>query len=255
MSDVYRYNLKVSELGITNHLIYDVVNFYAQTGIFCDVFCLDSKYENIRGADLDLFIKNRHGKFNYFMIQSKVMNFEGKYLGISGWGPNAQYNKLIKAAHDGKLKAFPLYLLYNGDSINSTQGDSDFGLSIIEATRLSNFRLNQHKNKDNRRLNFNMLYQDMNPYFILFCGFDVPFELPSPIEGNRIFNDYPYQQVVQNWDDILGDDFNEDNGDKPGSNNKQDQEIIQLIRNEGLAKYRIIIEDSTDKDYYQLIKR
>ena len=73
MSDVYRYNLKVSELGITNHLIYDVVNFYAQTGIFCDVFCLDSKYENIRGADLDLFIKNRHGKFNYFMISIVII--------------------------------------------------------------------------------------------------------------------------------------------------------------------------------------
>src|SRR5690554_3066452 len=112
MSDVFSYKLKVSEIGITNHLIFEITKNHTGFGSACEVYCYHAKNEKQRGADVDLFIQNTDGTYQHYMLQAKVMDFRGYYNDISKWNPNAQFLTLIKKAK--KEKALALYLLYNG---------------------------------------------------------------------------------------------------------------------------------------------
>ena len=212
MSDVFRYGLSVSEIGITKHLIYDIISFYNHLGVGLEAYAKPARDEKQRGADIDLFIQNSLGNYHHYMLQSKVMDFDGRYQDIRNFSPNAQFFRLIQAAQNEN--ALPLYLLYNGNTSNSSQGDLNFGASIIHASVIRDIRTNQIGLSTVPRITFNQLFQaGMEPYQVLFCkGSNV---LPKPPEKSKdeIFTGYPYKQItpiVAEQVDIVNDDSNYD---------------------------------------------
>ncbi len=179
ISDVYSFqNMRVSEIGITNDLIYRFLQYYRNYPGFCDVYINHSYDEKTRGADIDLLIFNSVGVGSRYYIQSKVMNFEGKFKDIKKWNPmnTPQFQKLINWSSNPGHAGTPLYLLYSGMTINSNLGNSNNGLSIIDANIIRNFRYNQfYKNTHptTSSLTFNILYNlGIDPFHVLFCSDD-----------------------------------------------------------------------------------
>ena len=212
ISQVYAFKLKVAEIGITNHLVFDIISFYSHNLQNCEVYVQHAKNENLSGADIDLFIQQKKGNYLFFKLQAKVMNNDGKYAGIAKWGPTAQYNKLIKSAR--KQKALPYYILYNGRSRNSIKGKARHGVSLVQAIRIKKYRLNQNRfgyKRNEHRLTFDLLHGlGMKPYSWLFCGDFKPM-------GNHyhsrdeIFTEYPYTNVYDDNKVDLSDRQGEEN--------------------------------------------
>lgn len=199
LSSVFSYGLKQSELGVTFWLIHDLVNFYAKKGHPIDAWINQASNEQIKGADLDLYIQDPKGYFTLFRLQAKMMNHKGRYYDISKWSSNAQYNKLIK--HSRKEGAVPLYLLYNGYTINSGSGSPSYGYSITSAEVIKQYRLTQHKKKLTKtpKITFDDIFNKMEPFEVLFCqellGKSLPrlLSLDPKYQATLFDNDSPKQ--------------------------------------------------------------
>ena len=235
MSDVFRYGLKISEIGVTNHLIFDITNFYQGFNKSCEVYSWHAPNEKVRGADIDLFIQNKNGTYQFYMLQAKIMTYRGNYMDIKKWSPNAQFIKLINAAN--QESALPLYLFYNGSTNNSYKGNQDFGISIVEAVKIRNYRLNQHKTKyinTKITLDFDTLFNlNMQPFHNLFCNGIKGVSLPSSIKEDDIYLGKPYHKISiinVEKDDLHDKDF--ENFENSG-----------IIKDKNLAPYRIIIKN------------
>ncbi len=181
VSRLYSYQgMRLSEIGVTNDLIFRIVDFYAGYPGTCDVYVNHARLEKHRGADIDLTIFDAAGKGARFCIQSKIMNSKGLFYDIKKWNTRgAQYVKLINWAIS--QKAMPLYLLYCGTTPASTRGSADYGLSIIDANVISNYRRQQSVASQLPNttgiprpaipdLSFDMLFPlGMDPFQVLFC--------------------------------------------------------------------------------------
>ncbi|MBL0049673.1 MAG: hypothetical protein IPP32_16440 [Bacteroidetes bacterium] len=189
--------------------------------------------ESIRGADIDLFIEdNGTGRYHFFMLQAKIMNYEGKYKDIKNWSVNAQFYKLLRASNSEG--AFPLYLLYNGGSVNSNLGNSQFGLSIVEATVIRNIRVSQRRNWRNPLITFNQLQAfNMKPFHVLFCQIPKEYKLPETIDGNAIYKGYPY---INKGEGIEKEER------KSEFEEKKDSDSIMIIKSKNLAPFRIVLK-------------
>jgi hypothetical protein len=234
LSDVFRYQLPAAEIGITNHFIYDITEFYSGFGILCEVYKLHAKHEKYRGADIDLFIQNPKGAYQHYMLQAKVMDYKGYYNDIPKWSSSAQFVTLVKAAK--KENALSLYLLYNGLTRKSTLSNKNLGLSIIEANEIRKFRLNQRRNgyvHGQHSLFFDLLYHLMQPYSNLFCKGKNNIDLPPSKNYIEIFTEFPYIRIFPIANQIDEDnDYIENFG-----------QIEQTIRNRHLAPIRIILKN------------
>lgn len=240
LTDVFSYKLKGSELGITNDLIYRIVKFYNGRPLNCEVFAFNEKVnEKVRGADIDLFIEiNNSGNYYHFMLQAKIMNYTGRYYDIENWSIDSQYDRLIY--HANIEKAFPLYLLYNGRTVNSNiTNNNDLGLSIVNANEIRRIKIRQINLPITPRITFNQLINHgMRNFHVLFC--DIPDEyIPTrTVKATEIFKGYPYIKIDQNNDlDTTVEFDNED---------LNDNNAINIIKDRHLAQYRIII-NSTEK--------
>jgi hypothetical protein len=239
LSDVFRYSLKSSELGITNDLVYRIVSFYGRfQPQYCEVYIFNERiHENRRGADIDLFIEdNGSGNFHFFMLQAKIMNYKGRYKDIRNWSPHAQFNTLINSA--STEGAYPLYLLYNGKTGNSNIGNTNWGLSIVEASQIRNLRLSQSTSTRIPRVTFNQLHsRGMNPFNVLFCNLPSKYKLSS-IPGKNIYKGYPYVQINRTPDQNLSE-----KGEEESNEDKHiDVEGLKIIKDKNLALFRIIIK-------------
>ena len=239
MSKVFMYNLKVSEIGLTNHLVFDITNFYASFPSKCEVYSLHAINEHIRGADIDLFIQNSSGSYQYYMIQAKVMDYRGYYNDIAKWNPKSQFLKLIKGAK--KENALPLYLLYNGSTKNSLNGEGKYGTSVVAAGEINKFRTNQRKVgyiHGQNKLYFDLIYQYMEPYQNLFCNGLEGIDLPPNKKENEIYTGFPYRKIQKNTDvNPLSEDGKNDYLEK-----------LSIIKEKGLAPIRIIIKDNFENE-------
>lgn len=191
LSDVFKYDLKGSEIGITNDLVYRIIKFYSIYPGNCEVYIFNENInEKVRGADIDLFIQKGNSNFySYFMLQAKLLNNNGKYPEIDKWSPKAQYNTLIAAAK--KEKAVPLYLLYNGYSNNSNLGNNDYGLSIVNANIIKANRFNHQSKTRSSKLSFNDVFSSMKSFHELFC---IPISNSTEIQSyGDIYKSGPYE--------------------------------------------------------------
>ena len=237
LSRVFSYQLRASELGFTNDLVFKIIDFYEHSYGKCEVLTKHSDDEVKRGADIELCIFNGVD-FDCFLIQSKIMKFNGIYTDIRKFDPqnrqDNQYQKLIRTAKDEDK--FPLYLLYNGDSINSCHGwhcansrythSFKLGYTIIGAKTIRKNRVKkfyQNPARDSRIRNKDICCE-MNPLHYLFCpGFKTGYDLPPGKTYQEIYKDYPYRKVFgsinprrnSNVNNLQNDSNRTDNTRKP----------------------------------------
>ncbi len=240
LTDVFRFELKAAELGFTNDLVFRITKFYNGRPQSCEVYIFnDNVNENIRGADIDLFIEDGNtGLYYFYMLQAKIMNWQGRFRDIKRWSRNAQYLTLLRAARIES--AMPLYLFYNGKTLNSTLGRPEYGLSIIDAEEIRALRASQRSNPSAPMVTFNQLIpRGMLPFDSLFCYSDQP---PyCDIQSNRI----PYEKIYRGYPYKKINITNTDTGDvKTDTNNN----ISSDNQNEKyISRNRIIISSFKHK--------
>jgi len=236
ISRVYQYSgMRVSEVGLTNHLVFDIVDFSSRNNDIVEVFAWHSEKESIQGADIDLFIEQPGGGFQFYMLQAKVMNQKGRYSGIARWNTYAQYYKLIRAA--GHKNAIPLYLLYNGATERSQLGAVEYGMAIAHARSICDFRKRQYDDDDNRKLFFDLLMQEalLKPFSDLFCQKGAPpFGTGPLLNLKEIHRGFPYRKVENSKRAERQQQQSEEN-------EKELQEQEDSANRKGLAPCRIII--------------
>lgn len=173
-TDVFRYNLKVSEVGITNHLIYHITSHYGGTGQAYEAWALHSQHENTIGADIEIFVERSDGRYFHYLIQAKVMSSNGRYDHINHWSPNSQIERLIISAR--RKYAHPLYLLYNGNTLHYNQLLPEHGMTLVSADLIKEFRQNQRINQPEGnlpRVTFSSFPENSHiPYFEIYCSDD-----------------------------------------------------------------------------------
>lgn len=147
LSDVFRYELSFSELGMTDHFILDLVRFSNRVGsATIKAYKTSWPVETAYGNDIDLFVGDGTGQYIWYALQAKVMSHEGEFndLKIKVRGELHQWHKLL--LHERLFGSQAFYLLYVGKSktnfpsLRPTHGDctgvapiGDYGLSLVKA--------------------------------------------------------------------------------------------------------------------------
>lgn len=237
LTDVFSFGLRAAELGVTNDLIYQIARFYRWYPSLGEVYAVHGRDEDLRGADVDLFIFDGLG-YHHFMIQAKIMDCSGRYLDIKKHGSRAQFIKLIQAAKNEA--AYPLYLLFNGNTPASTSGKRHHGCAIVPADTIRAFRWGQRKTLGKARtprISFSDLSGSMKPFHYLFCpGCPIDFELPKKKSRAQIYTGFPYVNLSERITNTQGpesefEDYSPD--------------ATAIIKERRLATYRIIVNDPT----------
>ena len=147
LSDVFRYELSFSELGMTDHFILDLARFTHRSGsASVRVYKTSWPVETAFGNDIDLFVGDGTGDYYWYALQAKVMSHEGEFndLKVKVKGELHQWHKLL--LHERLFGSQAFYLLYVGKSKTNfpstrpTKEDchgvapiGDYGLSLVKA--------------------------------------------------------------------------------------------------------------------------
>lgn len=240
LTEAFSFGLGFSELGVTDHLVIDMARYASKTGDkSIEIYKTTWKTESIYGNDLDLFVENQHGTYNWYVLQAKVMSHNGAFkdLNYNHNAPIQQWDKLLK--HESKYGSKSYYLLYSGRSkINPTtskptRGDclgfptlEDLALGIVETKTIKHIRNNVLRP-------YGMLYfkhvfpNEIDSLRMIFCCRN---SLPDTREYSRGKIDTGgYKKIYYKGDFVL---------DQRGSHD--DHDIDDSGKNE-LATYRIII--------------
>lgn len=245
LSRVFGYNLKASELGFTNDLVFRITDFYNTLPNPCEVYIINEGVnEAVRGADMDLLIEDGNtGGYDHFMLQAKMMDFNGRYYDIKRWSRNAQFYKIIRnATLEG---AVPLYLFYNGLTPNSNLGDIHWGLSIINANEIRKIRLAQRHLLRAPLITFNQLHTlNLRKFNVLFCTIPEDFKKKSkPKKKDQIYTGYPYTKI-----DLYSKNFRRNKKREREISKEESQEISNIVKEKRLAPVRIIINSKPNKN-------
>ena len=180
LSDVFNHGLSFSELGLTDHFVLHIAKINRSLGLTdAEIYKATWKRESIYGNDLDLFIQNSSGTFNWYALQAKVMNSNGEYTDLKQKNViKQQWHKLQDHESSYGSKAF--YLLYNG-MFNSTMGNvvlkrgdcvgvppiDELGLGIVDVNDICSLRVSMTPSQP---IHFNQLCPDyMDSIRKLFC--------------------------------------------------------------------------------------
>ncbi|UFH31633.1 hypothetical protein LNP04_16935 [Chryseobacterium sp. C-71] len=155
LSRVFKYRLSFSEIGLTDLLILSLVEYSNASGDnSIEIYKLPWTVESVYGNDIDLFIQNDAGTYNWYALQAKVMAFNGAFKDLKFNRKEAfqQWDKLL--LHEKKFGSKTFYLLYCGESLrplsaNPTRLDcigipsiNELGLGIVETNIISDIRSN-----------------------------------------------------------------------------------------------------------------
>lgn len=245
LTDVFMYNLNFSELGLTDHLLHHIIrysNLSRQQDI--EIYKMPWTVESVYGNDIDLFIQNSSGTFNWYALQAKVMSPNGAFSDIKIKPiPVQQWDKLL--SHEAKFGSKTFYLLYCGQSrrppnTNPTRPDcigvpsiEEYGAAIVETNTIKSIRtikLTRYAN---------LYFRDVFPDNIdslrkLFCCAG---NLPTTYKQfNREEISADGYQKVYITDNNIKDDISEDNSQE--GNLK-----------EGFAPIRIVITNRENGSY------
>ena len=117
LSDVFRFRLSFSELGMTDHFILDLARFSHQTrSATIKVNKTSWPVETAFGNDIDLFVGDGTGQYDWYALQANVISHEGEFndLKIKVKGEFHQWLKLL--LHERLFGSQAFYLLYVGKS-------------------------------------------------------------------------------------------------------------------------------------------
>lgn len=207
ISRVYDYDLRISELGITNYLIFIIIDFYRN--IMDEVRVWHARNERVTGADILLIIEHPNNICKSHLIQAKKISKSGKYKGIKRWQDNQQYMNLINYA--GNLRAYPYFLLYNSEH-NCQLNDPTYGMAICRAEWIRDKRFMQFNlpgNGQTPMIQINNILNDneLFPFHYLFCNVQSNSAYPDPAQMNcnivnQLLETGRYRQVTGgNYDD------------------------------------------------------
>lgn len=245
LSDVFTYNLKFSELGLTDHLLHHLASYSKYIGSNnIEIYKLPWSVESIYGNDIDLFIQNKLGTFNWYALQAKVMSPNGAFTDIRIKPKSTQqWDKLLN--HERTFGSKTYYLLYCGESRRPpkkmpTRADclgiptvQDYGTTIVETKDIKHIRtsvLSTHAN-----LYFNDVFPNHTDTLRkLFCCVDSLPKTGSQFSRSQI-STKGYQKIY--FDDSVQED----------QNNENDQSL-----EDGFAPVRIIIS-SINNDFNNAI--
>lgn len=240
LSDVFRYQLKASELGFTNDLVFKITDYFGGRSSNCQVYAIHARKEVLRGADIDLFIFNGIS-YDHYMIQAKILDHTGRYLDIGVYRSGAQFMKLISAA--AAESAFPLYLLFNGLTPNSAKGNAEYGCSIVEAETIKTYRQNQRRklpSGPHPRIRFDDVQSELIPLHHIFCRDCVTaFKLPPGKFEEQIYTGFPYSKISREF---------QFEGSLIEAGSGTEKEALLSIEEMHLAATRIIIRDDSFLD-------
>lgn len=154
LSEVFDYGLSFSELGMTDLFVLDLVRFSQQgasSKLQVEVYKTSWPVERLFGNDIDLFVGDGTGQYDWYALQAKVMSHNGAFkdLKIKKSGKMHQWHKLLLHEHLFGSQAF--YLLYIGKSKTNfptasptstdCQGQAsiaEYGLTLVKALDIMN---------------------------------------------------------------------------------------------------------------------
>lgn len=156
LTGVFSNRLGFSEVGLTDHLVFSIVaysNISGQQDV--EIYKTTWPIESVYGNDIDLFVQNNSGTFNWYALQAKVMSYNGAFrdLNYDQAAPRQQWEKLLD--HEAIFNSKTYYLLYSGQSllrpptVGPTRADclgippiQELGVGIVETSVISNLRTN-----------------------------------------------------------------------------------------------------------------
>ena len=118
LTEVFDYRLSFSEIGLTDHLLLELARHSRITrDRSIEIYKMPWTVESIYGNDIDLFIQNSAGTYNWYALQAKVMSFNGAFkdLKFNTRATTQQWDKLL--LHETKFGSKTYYLLYCGKSL------------------------------------------------------------------------------------------------------------------------------------------
>lgn len=150
LSRFFSYRLSMSEIGITDFFVLELIDFSTTNNInkVVEVYKTSWKMESQYGNDIDLYIECEDGLFSYYALQAKVMSYNGAYKDLKN-KKAPQWGKLLE--HESKFNSKTYYLFYNGDpnirpyngqiTTNDCKGTPDItelGMGIVETSVVKN---------------------------------------------------------------------------------------------------------------------
>ncbi len=153
LSEVFSYELSFSELGLTDHFVLALVRYSQLYGTQqVKVYKTSWPVEKPFGNDIDLFVQDATGNYDWYALQAKVMAHDGVFNDLKVKKPGTveeQWHKLL--LHEYLFGSQAFYLLYAGKSktnfpaVASTWSDcqgmasvEDFGLTLVKALDIMN---------------------------------------------------------------------------------------------------------------------
>lgn len=153
MTEIFSYRLTFSEIGLTDHFLLDLAR-YSRISKHnnLEIYKMPWTVESVYGNDIDLFIQNNLGTFNWYALQAKVMSFNGAFKDLK-YKPSSkfqQWDKLL--SHETTFGSKTYYLLYCGKFLSTpntltTRNDCiglssmhELGLSIVETQVVKSIR-------------------------------------------------------------------------------------------------------------------
>ena len=153
LSEVFDYELSFSELGMTDLFVLDLVRFSQQVAPFqVEVYKTSWPVEKPYGNDIDLFVQDATGQYDWYALQAKVMSHEGVFNDLKVKKPGTieeQWHKLL--LHEYLFGSQAFYLLYVGESKTNfpktppTYSDcrgrapiAEYGLTLVKALDIMN---------------------------------------------------------------------------------------------------------------------
>lgn len=242
LTEVFSYRLSFSEIGLTDHLMLDLARCSRMTGNnTVEIYKMPWTVETIYGNDIDLFIQNNTGTFNWYALQAKVMAFNGAFkdLKFNRLATSQQWDKLL--LHETTFGSKTYYLLYSGQSLRPPTGSpirpdcigipsiDELGLGIVETQVIQSIRTTIIRPA--QQLFFRHVFpNDIDSIRKLFCCSG---SLPQTTKQfNRADIDTSgYQKIYFNNNDKIED---------------TDEEIEKNNLKEGFAPIRIIV--TTEKN-------
>lgn len=233
LTEVFDSGLSFSELGLTDHLVLDIVRHSNLTGLQdVEIYKVGWNIESVYGNDLDLFIQNSSGLYDYYALQAKVLSSNGAYKDLKEKPiqvNNQQWDKLLD--HETTFGSKSYYLLYNGkyDNTNFTLTRKDcigiptideLGLGIVETKTIKSIRSTMTPYSN---LYFNHLCPDhMDSIRKLFCCPSNLSKSKKQFDRKEIVTD-GYQRIYRN--------------------EKTQDDQIETKLQEGFAPIRMIIKN------------
>ncbi len=187
LTEVFSHKLTFSEIGLTDHLILNLVRYCKMTGDnTITIYKTSWKYESKYGNDIDLFVENNSGKFNWYALQAKVMSYNGAFrdLKFDKTKPHQQWEKLL--LHERSFGSKTYYLLYSGKSkikfpiTNPKRLDcigipliEELGLGIVDTQVIYDIR--KTKIRSSQMFYFKYIFPDyIDSFRKLFCCSELP---------------------------------------------------------------------------------